>query len=152
MDELQPRRGPGRPPKSETEAGELPPRRSNRKPFGTMQQKLAREPRTGFHQHWFNDVPGRVNLALDAGYEHVKDKDGKNVCAVVGVAEMGGPLHAYLMEIPEEWWQEDMRRQELENEERMAPIKDARAAAKDADPRDRDKFYIGKENAPAKRG
>jgi len=85
------------------------PQRPNRKPFGSMQLKLAYEKREGFHDHWFNDIPGRIDRAAEAGYEHVKDKDGKNVSRVVGVAEGGGALTAYLMRIPEEWYQADIK-------------------------------------------
>lgn len=154
MDELQPRRGPGRPPKSDDLASGVEAtlqRKSNRKPFGSLQQKLARPRREGFRQHWFNDVAGRISRAQEAGYEHVKDRDGKIVCETVGVAEAGGPLKAYLMEIPQEWYQEDMAAQQAENDERMAAIKNPRAGIKDADPRDHDKFYLGKEGSSIKR-
>lgn len=83
--------------------------RPARKPFGSMQLKLSHEIRPGFHGHWFNDTPGRVDRAKEAGYEHVRDKDGKNMSRVVGVAEGGGALTAFLMEIPEEWYQADMQ-------------------------------------------
>ena len=89
-----------------TEAG---PARPNRKPFGSMQLKLAYDIRQGFHGHWFNDIPGRVDRAKEAGYEHVKDKQGNNVERIVGTAEGGGGLKAYLLEIPEEWYQADMK-------------------------------------------
>jgi hypothetical protein len=85
-----------------------PVTRDKRKPFGSRQQKLAYEERPGYHRHWFNDTPGRVEQALEAGYTYVQDKDGKKVSRVVGVAEGGGPLTAFLMEIPEEWYKEDM--------------------------------------------
>lgn len=47
-------------------------------------------------------------MALAAGYTHVEDKEGKKVVRIVGVNPAGGPLNGYLMEIPEEWYQEDM--------------------------------------------
>lgn len=47
-------------------------------------------------------------MALAAGYTHVEDKEGKKVVRIVGVNPAGGPLQGYLMEIPEEWYQEDM--------------------------------------------
>lgn len=120
----QPRRGPGRPPKYHeitqappvTEAVEvstLPPR-PDRKPFGTLEAKLNYPERAGYHRHWFNDIPGRVQRSQEAGYEHVKDNSGKNVSRIVGTAEGGGPLHGYLMEIPEEWFNADMAAQQKE--------------------------------------
>lgn len=127
------KRGPGRPKYHEaiaTQAApaqtasviELPPR-PNRKPFGSMEQKLAYEDRPNFHRHWFNDVGARITRATEAGYEHVKDKDGKNVSKVVGVAEGGGALTAFLMEIPEEWYKSDMSAQQEEIDAREASIK-----------------------------
>lgn len=84
------------------------PQRPARKPFGSMSLKLDYPQREGFHRHWFNDIPGRVGRALEAGYEHVKDRDGNPVKRVVGVAEGGGAQTAFLMEIPEEWYKQDM--------------------------------------------
>lgn len=116
-------RGPGRPrkfheqfaPQSaaavaavEVQADAGLPQRPARKPFGSMSLKLDYPQREGFHRHWFNDVPGRVSRAQEAGYEHVKGNDQKNVSRTVGTAEGGGALTAYLMEIPEEWYHQDM--------------------------------------------
>jgi hypothetical protein len=119
MDELV-KRGPGRPPKH-IETPELP-KRAARRPFGSMQQKLAYADRPGYHRHWFNDAKNRINDALGAGYEHVKDKEGKNVSHVVGTTEQGGPLTAFLMEIPQEWYDEDMAAQKAERDEKFASI------------------------------
>lgn len=94
-----------------------------RRPFGAKMQKLAYEQRANFHRHWFNSTPGRVDDALNAGYQHVTDKEGKKVCRVVGVAPEGGALQAYLMEIPEEWYQEDMARQQKEVDEMDSAIR-----------------------------
>jgi hypothetical protein len=109
-----------------TNAPEVPqetglPQRSARKPFGSMSFKLDYPQREGFHRHWFNDVPGRVSRALEAGYEHVKGSDSKNVSRNVGVAEGGGALTAFLMEIPEEWYHEDMaQEQQIINDKEAA--------------------------------
>src|SRR5512143_1688839 len=122
----EPRRGPGRPPKyheltaapvaiSEVQqSSEIPtlPPRSNRKPFGALEQKLNYPQRDGYHRHWFNDVPGRIERSKEAGYEHVKDAEGKNISRIVGTAEGGGALIGFLMEIPEEWFQADMAEQQ----------------------------------------
>lgn len=86
--------------------------KETRRPFGSQSQKLAYEARAGYHRHWFNEIPGRIDDAITAGYTHVEDKDGKKVCRVVGVNQAGGSLTSYLMEIPEEWYQEDMARQQ----------------------------------------
>ena len=86
--------------------------RETRKPFGSQIQKLAYPARDGYHRHWFNEEPGRIDAALQAGYTHVEDKEGRKVQRVVGVANSGGALNAFLMELPEEWYQEDMKRQQ----------------------------------------
>src|ERR1700727_481844 len=124
MEELQERRGPGRPPKY-TEAQVTPEvrERPKRKPFGSLEQKLAYPDRVGFHRHWFNDSKNRIARALEAGYTHVEDKDGKNVCYIVGTSESGGPLHAFLMEIPQEWYNEDMAAEQALIDEKESAIK-----------------------------
>jgi len=96
-------------PLTSAETEHLAKRKRVRKPFGSHQQKLAYAERPGYHRHWFNDQPGRILRALDGGYEHVKDdQTGEPVRRVVGVQEGGGALYAYIMEIPEEWWKEDL--------------------------------------------
>lgn len=96
-------------------ADTLPRRRREpfvRKPFGTWDQKLSYPSREGFHRHWFNDEPGRIIRARDAGYEQVHDPNGRPVSTVVGIGRGGQPLVAFLMEIPEEYFREDMLAQE----------------------------------------
>jgi hypothetical protein len=113
--------------------------RHTRKPFGGRTQKLAYPTREGYHRHWFNDTPGRVAAALESGYTHVKDPiSGKHMTAVVGVAAVGGALNAYLLEIPEEWWQDDMAAEEEINAAKEETIKRG-VQAKEAP--DADKFY-----------
>jgi len=93
-----------------------------RKPFGGREQKLTWPSREGFHRHWFNDEPGRLIRAQEAGYEHVKDDAGQNGCTVVGIGRGGGALTAYLMEIPLQWYQEDMAAQDSEVMEQLGQI------------------------------
>lgn len=116
------------------EASTLPPR-PNRKPFGALEQKLAYPAREGFHRHWFNDSPGRVARALEAGYEHVKGNDGKNVSRIVGTAEGGGALSAYLMEIPEEWYKADMAEQQRQVDEKENTMRRGALEAQEGDGR-----------------
>lgn len=83
--------------------------RTSRVPFGNFEQKLAYPTREGYRRYWFNDDPGRLQKALEAGYDHVFDPILKqNVQRIVGRAESGGPLVAFLMEIPQEWFEDDM--------------------------------------------
>lgn len=90
----------------------MPRPKHKRRPFGSMEQKLQWPDREGFHRHWFNDDPGRLIRAEEAGYTKVNDEDGKPVQCVVGTARGGGPLIAYLHETPQEWFDEDMAAQE----------------------------------------
>lgn len=86
--------------------------RATRKPFGGFEQRLSFPKRPGYHSHWFNDEPGRLERAGLAGYEHRKDAAGRTVSTVVGISRGGGALTAYLMDIPIEWYAEDMAAQE----------------------------------------
>ena len=94
-----------------------------RKPFGARNQRLDNSERPGYHRHWFNDYPGRIQAALEAGYTHVKDKAGKNMCRLVGTAEGGGGLNAYRMEIPLEWYEADQKAKQARDEAKMDQIR-----------------------------
>lgn len=108
------------------QAGSRPARQ--RKPFGTREQKLAYAQRPGYHRHWFNDEPGRIDRAKDAGYIHVKDlTTGENVKTVVGRGRDGTALIGYLMECPEEWYVEDMAANEADVRDLLGEIRQGRA-------------------------
>lgn len=94
-----------------TEPTELPVRPA-RKPFGERRQRLDNTPIPGFQCYWINDLPGRIDQAKQAGYEHVKGPDGNPVKLVVGVMEGGGALTAYRMKIPRQWYEEDQQAKE----------------------------------------
>jgi hypothetical protein len=114
--------------------------RENRKPFGSQTQKLAFKKREGYFHYWFNDTPGRIDAAKEAGYTHVLDKvTQKPVQMVVGVTAQGGALNGFLMEIPEEWHDADM----AENERKVAEKEDTirRGQVEAADPRERDSRF-----------
>lgn len=115
----QPEAAPPSPPPAAT-AAPVEPARSDahgpvgpvpaervRKPLGTLRVRLDNAPIPGFHCHWFNDEKSRIKDALDAGYEHVTDADGKPVSHIVGTKREGGPLIAYRMKLPTEWWAQD---------------------------------------------
>jgi hypothetical protein len=105
-----------------------------RKPFGSQRRKLEYPERPGYHRHWFNDDPNRVNQARDAGYEHVLNEKGEPEYYVVGSAKGGGPLRAYLMEIPLLWFNEDMAAQDAAVLDRLQDIRAGRFE-NPADPR-----------------
>lgn len=99
------------------QAPDAPVTRETRKPFGSQAQKLAYAQRPGYHRRWFNDVPGRIVDAQEAGFALVVGEDKKNVSRPVGVNEAGGALIAYLMEIPQDWYDEDMAREQAKVDE-----------------------------------
>lgn len=80
---------------------------SKRIPFGQKQAKLYYVSRPGFMRRWVNDAPGRMMGAEKGGYTNVKDSNGKPVSTHAGTQSMGGALLAYLMEIPQQWYDED---------------------------------------------
>lgn len=96
--------------------------RKQRIPLGTLRSKLTAERREGYHRHWINDTAGRLQMALDGGYEFVKVQGekvgdfghiggqdlGTMVSRIVGSHENGTPMRAYLMEIKQEWRDEDV--------------------------------------------
>lgn len=54
---------------------------------------------------------------------------------VCGTAEGGGPLHRFLMEIPEEWYREDMAAQQAEIDAKETIIKRGKFESKEGDGR-----------------
>lgn len=119
--------------------------RKKRQPFAGFTQKLAYPPRPGYYRYWFNDEPGRILQASDAGYEHVKNPaTGEHEKRVVGVRKEGGALFAYLMEIPTEIWEEDQRLTHRRTDETEQAIKKSRVIANKADATTADEgsFYV----------
>lgn len=104
-------------------------------PFGAHEQRLHLEKREGFHRHWFNDRPGRVQRAEAAGYAFVLDTNGKPETRPVGVREGGGGLIAYAMEIPQELYDEDFLAGQKVVDDIDASIKQGKLAAKEPDAR-----------------
>lgn len=96
--------------------------RPQRMPFGSPRQKLSVRPIEGFHLHWVNDSPGRVDEATAGGYEFVGENEiavagqarqssdlGTRVKRLVGRGEDGNAQFAYLMKIPLEWYEQDQK-------------------------------------------
>ena len=110
-------------------AQRTPTRRpGDRQPFGAAEQQLAYPPIDGFRLYWFNDVPGRVERAKLAGYEHVQE-NGQPVARNVGRGEGGGGIKAYLMKIPLEWYEEDSRAAQSLRDDNLRAIKEGRYGA-----------------------
>lgn len=91
---------------AEASSGPIGPR-IDRKPFGTQTPKLPSRPRPGYVQRIFNDEPGRIDRAKVAGYTMVLGTDGKPITHIVDKRYDGGGLVGYLMEIPEQFYNED---------------------------------------------
>lgn len=96
--------------------------RKERVPLGQHRMKLKTETRDGYVRRWINDKPGRLDDAVAGGYEFVTDPKvkvgegqdasqtpgvGSAVSRIVGTHEDGSPLRAYLMEIPQNVYDED---------------------------------------------
>lgn len=107
-------------------------------PFGAFDRKLAFPPIQGYKQHWFNDKPGRVDIALRAGWAYVNDKDGKPKSIIVD----SGGLKAYLLKIPEQFWAEDQARQQAKADAALAAVKKKPDQSGAAKPSDKGAFYV----------
>ena len=100
-------------------------------PMSVPVQSLEVPDIPGFHQHWFDGTPARLQRALDGGYEYVDEKDvdlnavslggdssvsantdmGSRVSVVAGqeVGQDGQPARLVLMKIKQEWWEADQQ-------------------------------------------
>lgn len=96
-------------------------------PMSAPMAKLTTPDIPGYHLHWINDYPGRINQAIRAGYQfveqeevHVNSRDiagdrsefggtdlGTRVSIVVGTDDKGKELRGYLMKIRSEWYTQD---------------------------------------------
>lgn len=107
-------------------------------PFGTFDQKMKLSPIQGYKLHWFNDKPGRVDMAMRAGWAYIMDNDGKPRTLIVD----SGGLKAYAMKIPEQFWAEDQARQNAKAESALAAVKKKPTGAPGmAKPSDQGAFY-----------
>jgi hypothetical protein len=110
--------------------------RKDRVPLGVPRTKLTTPQRPGYVRRWINDDDkGRLQNAQQGGYTFVEDpalrvgEDGggdrpdSRVSRIVGRAESGKPLRAFLMEIPSEQYQEDQASKQSELDEVDRAIK-----------------------------
>tara|TARA_R110000868_G_scaffold295632_3_gene555954 strand:- start:177 stop:695 length:519 start_codon:yes stop_codon:yes gene_type:complete len=106
-------------------------------PMSTPVQKLEVAEIPGYHLHWFNGTPERLQRALDGGYEYVDEREVKTNAAslgsdtaISGNTDMGSrvsivsgqesgkdgqPVRLILMKIKQEWWDEDQKQHENRN-------------------------------------
>ena len=120
---------------SATTRGNAPSRRPKRKPF--RRNRLEFPQRPGYRRRVVNDVEDGMRVAAfkEAGWEVVSDpyagvnsdgdlsqpsQEGSAVSRHVGMGEGGRSLKGILMEIPEEWYQEDQaaKQERVDNTEK----------------------------------
>ncbi len=113
----------GRPTREESEAKRVSNRdesgRSTRVPLGVSRTKLAVPAREGYVRRWVNDSEGRLQQAQQGGYQYAEDQslqigdaDIDNVNRDLGarvsrVVDKSTGQKAYLMEIKQEYYDED---------------------------------------------
>ena len=100
------------------EAPEAVPQRKRRR-RGALEYgahfKLSAPKREGFERRFVNDKGNRLADLQEIGYTFVEDTGiathgpGTRVNRLAGTQESGAPLKTYLMEIPEEYYREDMQ-------------------------------------------
>lgn len=95
--------------------------RQVRVPLGVSRSKLSVPARPGYIRRWVNDLEGRLQHALQGGYQYVEDQslqigsqDIDNVNRDLGVrvsrvVDRTTGQKAYLMEIKQEFYDEDQR-------------------------------------------
>jgi len=91
----------------------------------------------GYHLHIFNDSPGRIQAAIDSGYEFVSPDEvggtmenvtsrntdlGDKVRFLVGT-DGNDPVYAYVLKIKEEWWKDDQADLQKRNDATDAAIR-----------------------------
>lgn len=108
-------------------------------PMSVPVQKLSVPDIPGYHLHWFNGTPERINRALEGGYEFVEETETKvndaglggtstrtgntdlgSRVSVVGGSEIGWdgqPVRLVLMKIKQEWYEEDQKLVEQRNQQ-----------------------------------
>ena len=118
--------------------------RAERVPLGSYRQKLTAPERAGFHRRWINDNGDRIVQAEAGGYQFVEDERDRDEAGrgvkrfmTVGVKEDGSPLKAYLMEIRQEFFDEDQKAKQSKIDEVEAAIKRGKVESED-----QSKFYV----------
>ena len=102
-----------------------PVRKNKRTPIGTRAVLSAPE-KKDFKRRFVNDEPGRIQAFLDAGYRIVDEKTqmgDENVGQASQVGSVankpvGGGMNAVLMEIKDDWYQEDQDAKEAHLQEK----------------------------------
>lgn len=118
--------GPDRARQSSHGHSREPSGRAQRIPLGSARQKGLADARPGFVRRWINNKGARIQYALQGGWNHVRADNsgafssdpGEGTSQVCGTQENGEPMRRYLMEIREDWFNED----QFEKENKRAEI------------------------------
>jgi len=108
IDIVNEKKKPGPKPKSSPDqqiASARARRERRRGEVGEGNMRLLAPSRAGFVRRWVNDVVGRIDQFNQNGWDAVQDQGSE-------VRHVGGqknPLKAVLMEIPEEFYQDDQK-------------------------------------------
>ena len=95
--------------------------RRRRKKIGEFALKLAAPQREGEKRRWVNDDGNRLAECRELGYEFVSETGiqtadpGSRISRLVGTKANGEPLHAYLMETPDELYAQGEAEKEAAN-------------------------------------
>lgn len=122
-----------------TQSSTEKPVRRNRGAFNGTRGKLqVGNLIQGYHLYFFNDEPGRIQAALDAGWEFVSPEEvgytssnvtnrnvdlGGRVSVVGSKNDMGQPVQQVLLKIKQEWWEEDQAEIQQRNDKTDASIR-----------------------------
>lgn len=115
------------------------PQRNKRATFNGTEGKLRIGHQIpGYHLHIFNDTPGRIEQALNVGYEFVHPDEvggtavnvvsrntdiGDKVRFLVGTDANNEPQYAYLMKLRQEFYEEDQNALQSKNDAVDAAIR-----------------------------
>ena len=113
-----------------------------RNSFNGTEGKLTVEHKIeGYHLHILNDTPGRIQAALDGGYEFVRPEEllsvkenvtsrntdvGDKVRFLVNPSAKEGEQYGYLMKIKQEWFEEDQQALQEKNNQIDEAIRSGR--------------------------
>lgn len=127
---------------SPTDVG-APVKRRRRASVGGHATKLMAPSRPGYTRRWVNDAANRIAEIDELAYEFVSeqgiktDDPSSRVRRLVGTQANGEPLHAYLMETPDELYAEGV----AEKEAHAAQVDEAIRAGRDSTGQMDDKSY-----------
>lgn len=135
-------------------------------PMSVPVQRLEAPDIPGYHLHWFNGTPERIQRAVDGGYEFVDERDmrlnsvglgnesthsgntdmGSRVSVISGqeVGRDGQPIRLILMKIRQEWYEEDQKLVDDRNELVAASLRGGTIGSEKDQANDTNHRYVDK--------